>query len=379
MRSALQIIILGLAIFSMFFGGGNLTFPLWVGSGTSSVLLSSIGFIFTGVLLPFFGIFISLYFQGEYKRYLNACGKTVGNVLVFALLLFWIPLGSGPRCNQLAYGAFCSQFGSQMPLWLYSAIYTCFVYLLTFRENRVIEILGKVLTPFLVFGLFFLIFSIFSAFSEDLTPVIGAPWESLGEAFFMGYQTMDFIAAIFFSSTVISLLKSKEQGQFNFSLVKNACVFAIILLSLIYIGLIFVGYANQDFLINVPRDRLLAEIGQKMFSENFQIIVFMIINLSVLSTSIALSLVFSDYLRQTLLNNKLSHPFCLFISVVISYIMSIIGFESLATLISFATSLLYPALLFISVFAFAKNYYQNKRTAAQEDVNQRIVVQDATF
>ena len=55
------------------------------------------------------------------------------------------------------------------------------------RENRVIEILGKVLTPFLVFGLFFLIFSIYSAFSEDLTPVIGAPWESLGEAFFMGY------------------------------------------------------------------------------------------------------------------------------------------------------------------------------------------------
>ena len=100
---------------------------------------------------------------------------------------------------------------------------------------------------------------------------------------------------------------------------------------------------------------------------------------SVLSTSIALSLVFSDYLRQTLLNNKLSHPFCLFISVVISYIMSIIGFESLATLISFATSLLYPALLFISVFAFAKKYYQNKRTAAQEDVNQRIVVQDANF
>src|SRR5712692_3028631 len=47
----------GMAIFSMFFGGGNLIFPLWMGSTTSSTTVSILGFILSGVLLPFYGIF----------------------------------------------------------------------------------------------------------------------------------------------------------------------------------------------------------------------------------------------------------------------------------------------------------------------------------
>ena len=359
----LQIFIVGMAIFSMFFGGGNLTYPLWIGAETSSVTLSSLGFVLSGVLLPFYGIIISLYFKGDYEYYLSACGKTIGACLVFALLLFWIPLGSGPRCNQLAYGAFCCQTWWDIPFWIFSFAYSCAVYLLTFRETRVIEILGKVITPLLIFSLFFLIFSVFSNnILEEAasTKATLSPSHEFFSAFFAGYHTMDFIAAIFFSSTVIGLIKEKQKDKFNIALVKNSCIMAIMLLSVIYVGLITVGYANSVYLSDVSRDRLLAVIGQRLFAEKFQIVIFLIITLSVLSTSMALSLVFSDYLRKTIFKNRITHRQCLFISISISFLMSIIGFEKLSILISYATAVLYPLLLLITTIAYAKSVFYSK-------------------
>lgn len=368
----LQTFIVGMAIFSMFFGGGNLTFPLWIGSETSSITISSIGFILSGVLLPFYGIIVSLFFKGDYEYYLSACGKTIGCLLVFALLLFWIPLGSGPRCIQLAYGAFSTHTGLEIPLWAYSAFYSCVVYLLTFRENRVIEILGKIITPALIFALFFLIFSVFSSSTAEVAAankIASSNLNDLYSSFFAGYHTMDFIAAIFFSSTVIGLLKEKQKDKFNFRLVRNSCIMAIVLLSIIYVGLIFVGYANSEVLASVPKDRLLAVIGQRLFGDNLQIIIFMIITLSVLSTSIALSLVFSDYLRKSIFKNRLDHKTCLFISIFISFLLSIIGFEKLAVIISYATSTLYPCLLIMTTIAFAKSFFPTRLIGNEAVIN----------
>jgi branched-chain amino acid:cation transporter, LIVCS family len=356
MKNHVQVFVVGMAIFSMFFGGGNLTFPLWIGAETSSVFLSSIGFILSGVLLPFYGIMISLYFKGDYHTYLSACGKTIGNLLIFALLLFWIPLGSGPRCNQLAHGAFCCQIGYDIPLWVYSAIYSVVVYLLTFRENRVIEILGKIITPTLIVVLLVLIYSIFPTLTyqlETMGRTNYSSWDAVSSSFFAGYSTMDFIAAIFFSSAVIAL--TKEKNGFDIVLVRRACIVAVTLLSIIYVSLITVGFVNAEILREVPKDRLLATIGRSSFGDEWQIIVFMIITLSVLSTSMALSLVFANYLRVTLFKNKQPHKSCLLISISLSFLMSIVGFEQLNVLISYATSMLYPCLLLMTTIALIKN------------------------
>lgn len=359
-----QICIVGMAIFSMFFGGGNLTFPLWIGATTSSSTLSSLGFLLTGVLLPFYGIIISLHFKGDYRQYLNSCGKIFGTLLVFSLLLFWIPLGSGPRCNQLAYGSFSVLTGWDMPFWIYSALYSGVVYILTVRKMRIIEILGKIITPLLIIALSLLIYSIFNTSPDQLatstsnsTPL----WNDFSSSFFAGYHTMDFIAAIFFSSSVIELIKEKERTKFDFSLIRRACLAAITLLSAIYIGLIAVGHSQSEVLLNVPRDRLLAVIGQNLLANELQPILFLVITLSVLSTSIALSLVFSDYLRSTLFEEKLDHKWCLAISVLISFFMSIIGFESIATLISYATAILYPCLVVVTTVALGKNLLSQYR------------------
>jgi LIVCS family branched-chain amino acid:cation transporter len=364
LKNLFPILSVGMAIFSMFFGGGNLTFPLWAGIETSSPLISSIGFILTGVLLPFYGIIIALYFKGDHEDYLSFFGKPIGQFLIFALLLFWIPFGSGPRCNLLAYGAYSSQFGDSIPFWIYSAFYSVVVYFLTFRKSRILEILGNFITPALIFALIFLIGStLFSPSDYATTTSNQLNTSNFLSSFLAGYNTMDFIASIFFTAAIIGLIK-EQKHRFDLSFIRKACIFAFGILSLVYIGMITVGYQNANILSDVPRDRLLPILGQALFGTHFQIIIFIIITLSVLSTSIALSLVFSDYIRKTIFRSKLSHEVCLFISVFISFIISTIGFDKLAILISYAMMVLYPVLLIITTMAFMAALLKSQKMKA---------------
>lgn len=359
MKRFLAVFVVGITLFSMFFGGGNLVFPLLMGINATSPILSTVGFLLSSVLLPFVGICIGIYFKGDYEKCLSVFGKTIGYLLIFFLLLCWIPLGSGPRCNQLAYGAFC-EIGGSMPLWLFSAIYSGIVYLLTVKKNYFIEILGKVVTPLLIFFLFFLIFSLFTQTTEK--PFLGGElhWKEFYHSVVAGYNTMDFIASIFFSSAIIALLKEKHKDKFKFTFVRNACILAVSLLTLVYLGMFSIGYVNADVLQGVSGSRLLASVSHVMFGEKLKVIVFMIITLSVLSTSMALVLVFSDYLTKIIFKGKISHKTSLLISVVFIFIISTVGFEKLSVFISYAMSTLYPFLLITTVAALGKNLLSKK-------------------
>jgi branched-subunit amino acid permease len=86
----------------------------------------------------------------------------------------------------------------------------------------------------------------------------------------------------------------------------------------------------------------------------------------VLSTSMALSLVFADYIRETLFKNKIGHNLALFLAVLLSFLLSIIGFSRLAVLITYAMSTLYPLLLVITAYAFVTALRRNKELGIRD-------------
>ncbi|MCB9229710.1 MAG: branched-chain amino acid transport system II carrier protein, partial [Deltaproteobacteria bacterium] len=96
-------IIVGLALFSMFFGSGNLIFPLDVGRVAGGQFLwGALGFILTAVLVPFMGVVAMVVYNGDYQKFFAFSGKKTGFILTLILLSFWIPFGSGPRCITLS-------------------------------------------------------------------------------------------------------------------------------------------------------------------------------------------------------------------------------------------------------------------------------------
>ncbi len=67
-------IIIGFALFSMFFGSGNLIFPLFLGQiAEGQWIFASLGFFVTAVLLPLLGILAMVVYKGDYGTFFSCC------------------------------------------------------------------------------------------------------------------------------------------------------------------------------------------------------------------------------------------------------------------------------------------------------------------
>lgn len=353
-KNYLKIFTVGIALFSMFFGGGNLTFPLWIGSTADKLFPTTVGFILTGVVLPFMGVLVAIHFHGDHEKCLSIFGKKFGQVLIFSLLLFWIPLGSGPRCNQLAYGAF-QQMGGNLSMWVYSALYSVVVFFLAYRRNKILDILGRVITPLLLCSLgAFIALSLQNISQVDLGIAEGFTWPELRFGLQTGYLSQDFIASIFFTSSILALVRENQKDKMSERSVTYSFLIGIALLSIVYIGMILVGSINASFIQNIPRDQLLVALGRALFHQNYHLLISVVITLSVLTTSVALALVYADYLRSFIFKEKIGHVPCVAMALLLNYLLSTIGFEPLATLISCAMNVLYPTLLVTSIAAVVK-------------------------
>lgn len=140
----------GFAMFSMFFGAGNIIFPLVVGQYAGSHNLFAIfGLILTAVVMPFAGVIAMLLYDGDYQKFFGKLGKIPGFILTLAILSLLGPLGSVPRCIALSYSTLKSSFPSLPSIW-FSAGACVLVFILSVKKNRLIDLLGKILTPILL-------------------------------------------------------------------------------------------------------------------------------------------------------------------------------------------------------------------------------------
>lgn len=345
-----SVFIIGLALFSMFFGSGNLIFPLYVGELAQQHSLSGIlGFGLTGVLVPFLGIVAMVVYEGDYTRFFSLLGKSLGFAVTLILLTVWIPLGSGPRCVILAFSSLSSQANIPMPpLWLFSIVYSFFVYMVVQKKSRIIDILGKVLTPLLLLCIGILVFQ-----GKSAAPEI-APMAKLSPqgVFFMGlqegYNTMDLIASFFFSASVIRILKEGNSSRSQ-ALLKTlkSCMVGICVLATVYIALISVASQHAQILIGVPKDQLLAFLARHIMGEQMSLIAVTAIVLACFTTSVALLLVYTDFLSKQVFQGPGSSTRSMATTLLITFVMSIFGLEGVTFLTQPILSVFYPSLIIL--------------------------------
>src|SRR5712692_9568830 len=125
-------------MFSMFFGSGNLVFPLVIGQQSlGHYIVAAAGIILTGVLVPFFGILVMLLYDGNQKEFFSRLGKPA--VFWFPLLAISImgPFGVLARCITVAHGAF-RLIVPEMSLWVFSIAACVVIFLLGFRKSKIV-------------------------------------------------------------------------------------------------------------------------------------------------------------------------------------------------------------------------------------------------
>lgn len=347
------VFIAGFAMFSMFFGSGNLVFPIMVGmKSLDQFHTASTGLIITGVLLPFLGLLSMTYYAGNRQLYFSSLGAPAAFVLTFAMLSLMGPFGVLPRCIIVAHGGVDLVFnGLSAPI--FNGIFAILTGILAWQRKKIIDIIGTFLTPFLLGGIIGLIlWGIYGVETPTVTDL------SNSSAFFVGldqgYQTMDLLAAFFFSATTVAYiarqLKTHEDKKKLETLSITACLIGAFLLIAVYLGFVYLGATYAPMLDNVKPENLLVVVAQASLGNIALPLSATVIGLACLTTSTILASLFADFLHKDILQEKTPRSIALVITLIIGYTISLLGFMQLASWIANALLITYPALIIYAIF-----------------------------
>ncbi len=341
----------GLAMFSMFFGAGNITFPLIISQTVEGGLIwALLGLILTAVIVPFSGLYAITLFEGDYESFFNRIGKWPGLIVIILLLSMIGPFGGIPRCITLTYSNLKVYF-SGLHLLTFSLISALIIFLCSWKKNRILDLIGYVLSPMLILFLFAIIIK--GVFFSSTDPVGSS---SVTHPFFYGlkegYNTMDLLAAFFFSSLVYNKLKSQSENKNKGLLLPifKASLIGASLLSTIYIGFSYVAAHHSLILKGIASDQLLGRIGQIVLGQHAGLIVCMSIALTCLTTAIALTVVSAEFLQKRLLKDRISYEWSLVAILVSTVFVSTLEFTGIVRLLSPALQIIYPSLLILCLF-----------------------------
>lgn len=355
----------GFAMFSMFFGSGNLVFPLLVGKESLHQYPFAIaGFIVTAVLVPFLGLIGMILFDGNYRSYFDRLGRIPAFLLIAVILMLIGPFGVVPRCVTVAYGGFGLLF-PDLPFPVFSLLFCAAIIACIWAKNRIIDIIGLFLTPFKLGGIVILILFGLWFGNPTLQGELASP-EAFANALFKGYQTMDLMAAFFFSSAIVSYLRNHLSVQEGNKPLVTMSVWASLigafLLALIYIGFISLGAKYAPHLHNTQPEQLLVAIGGQALGYFAKPVIAVILAVGCLATAVILSTLFVDFLQKDVMQDRLERPQAILATMAITFTISLLGFSKLMTLLGTVLDVAYPALIALAVMNIVDKLMPRRET-----------------
>ncbi|MGD2168834.1 MAG: branched-chain amino acid transport system II carrier protein [Chlamydiota bacterium] len=343
-----QSLSVGLAMFSMFFGAGNVVFPLAVGiySGDKN-MYAMIGLVLTAVIMPIAGVVAMVLFDGNYRQFFGRLGKIPGSLLVLIIISLIGPLGGTPRCIALSYSTLKMSF-PDLSFIVFSAVACGIIFLFTVRKNHILSVLGWVLTPILLCSLITIIVMGLTSL-PDMQNINHTSMETFLHGLKEGYNTMDLLAAFFFSSTILNVLRMKNKESKETSSYANiafgASIIGALLLAAIYVSFSYLAVFHGSQLHVHGTDELLAAITMKIAGANAGVLVCITIAVACLTTAIALISVFTDFMQKEVLKGKVRYEVVLIISLLLTFLVSTFRFTGVSTFLGPILQVCYPGLI----------------------------------
>ena len=349
-----DIIICGFALFAIFFGAGNLIFPPYLGviSGNNWGI-ANIAFLLSDPLLPILGVIVTALLGGQ----ATDLGKRVSkhfSIIIGAISIILIgPLFAVPRTGATTHEIFVQSFVPSAPQWITSLIFFGLTLYIAIHSHTVIDAIGKYLTPILLFILLLVFIAAVVQPNASFQTTTSAGLFS--QSFKEGYQTMDALGAALMAGVVISDLtrrgytEKKEQHQMMF----GVGIVSFILLALVYSSLTYAGATvSTVYDSTIQRPALLIGLIEQLLGSFGKVAMGIAVSFACLTTSVGLITTCGHYF-STLTNGKLEYKKIVVVSVVISFLLSLLGVDALLQLAVPVLSAIYPmviALIFLSIF-----------------------------
>ena len=353
-KKIIDIIICGFALFAIFFGAGNLIFPPYLGviSGNNWGI-ANIAFLLSDPLLPILGVIVTALLGGQ----ATDLGKRVSkhfSIIIGAISIILIgPLFAVPRTGATTHEIFVQSFVPSAPQWITSLIFFGLTLYIAIHSHTVIDAIGKYLTPILLFIL--LLVFIAAVIQPNASFQTTTSTGLFSQSFKEGYQTMDALGAALMAGVVISDLtrrgytEKKEQHQMMF----GVGIVSFILLALVYSSLTYAGATvSTVYDSTIQRPALLIGLIEQLLGSFGKVAMGIAVSFACLTTSVGLITTCGHYF-STLTNGKLEYKKIVVVSVVLSFLLSLLGVDALLQLAVPVLSAIYPmviALIFLSIF-----------------------------
>lgn len=350
-----DIIVVGFALFSMFFGAGNVIFPPYLGmeSGPQWLLGFSAYFI-ADIGLALLGVF-ALLRVGSSEAVTLRLGKIPAELLMCAIILCIGPMVAIPRTSASTFEmAIAPNLPGVSPV-LFSVLFFALILALCIKESAVVDIVGKVLTPLLLVGLFAIIIKgIVTPLGEiaALPQIANAAVTGIKA----GYQTMDALAALPFGIIVLQSVTAKgyDSGKKQFRVVGGAAVLAGVLLLCVYMGLAYLGATvSAQYTSDIGRAQLIMALVEALMGKVGVILFGVVVGLACVTTAIALTSSAAAYFAE-LCRGKVSYKVFVIAICVFSAVVSNLGLDRIVAVAAPVLDVIYPptlVLIFISLLA----------------------------
>lgn len=365
-----EILMVASLLFGMFFGAGNLIFPIHMGQEAgSNIFAAFIGFILTGAGLPLLSVvaFGRSHSESVYEM-ASPIGKRYATLFTCAMYLAIGPLVCIPRCATVSYTIGLEPLLGTNPLALgiFSALFFSLVLFFTLRPGRIIDWIGKYLNPtFLLFFCTLLIIALLNPLGEikNILPTQAYQHNAFFKGFLEGYNTLDALAGLAFGVVVINTIKGLgvEKPELIAKVTLKAGVLACLLMAILYGGACTVGAQSRGYFeLSANGGVALASVCWYYLGRAGQLFLAVIVTLACLKTSIGLTTSIGEAFADMFTNKKYYREwaigFCLF-----SFIVSNVG---LSLIISFAIPVLvflYPLAMTLIILAIIGNTFNHDK------------------
>lgn len=342
-----DVIVVGFALFSMFFGAGNVIFPPYLGMESGQQWLAGFSaYYIADIGLALLGMF-ALLRVGSSEAVLHRAGRVPAEILMCAIILCIGPMVAIPRTSASTYEMAIAPNLPGVSPSLFSIVFFAVILALCIKESAVVDIVGKILTPLLLVGLFAIILKgIFSPLGDITSAPQIANVTVTGIK--SGYQTMDALAALPFGIIVLQSVTDKGYtgGKSKFRIVGGGAVLAGALLLAVYMGLAYLGatVSSQYTTGAVGRAELIMAIVKALLGKGGMIIFGTVVGLACVTTAIALTSSAAAYFSE-LCRGKVNYKVFVVVICVFSAVVSNLGLDRIVAIAAPVLDVVYPPAL----------------------------------
>ncbi|MFC0015197.1 MULTISPECIES: branched-chain amino acid transport system II carrier protein [Allobacillus] len=357
----------GVMLFALFFGAGNLIFPASLGQNAGENLWpAAIGFLITGVGLPLLGI-IAMSFSGS--RNLQELATRVHPLYgVFFTSLLYLTIGpffASPRTGTVAYeigiSSFVSESSQQLVLFIFTLLFFLIVLFLSLKPGKLVDTIGKLLAPGLVALIAILLITAFvNPMGEFQSPQASYSEGAFLTGFLEGYNTMDALSSLVFGIIVINAIYAMgvtSKKDILRTTIKAGCI-AVLLLGTMYVGIAYLGATSTEVLpIFDNGGPVLSGAASHYYGTFGSVLLAVAIILACLTTAIGLTVANAQYFHS--LFPKIRYETYVVFFATITFAIANFGLTNIITYSVPILMFLYPLAIVLILLTFLSPLFKH--------------------